>query len=207
MNLRFSKKYTEPLLSIPVGYKGRWVMQRHKATKDHIDFRLEVPKSKDLKEYQERREWEVTPEPRGKDGETILRSLVITSPDKFLKKDKSLVVTTEDHPIDYISFEGEIPEGTYGAGTVEIFDNGEYELVGSQDNKYKLKLTGKKINEEINLVRLDDNNWLIVRGKQGIEKESRLVFASQDFEEYILEHKIGEDLYEDLFNHFESEYL
>src|SRR3990172_6045233 len=96
----------------------RFVIHKHKATHLHFDFRLEMDGV--LKS------WAV---PKGVPEETGI---------------KRLAIAVEDHQLDYIDFEGIIPEGQYGAGTVEIWDNGEYELESREKNKLVFILHGKK---------------------------------------------------------------
>jgi bifunctional non-homologous end joining protein LigD len=95
--------------------------------------------------------------------------------------DKRLAVMVEDHPVSYIGFEGEIPEGNYGAGTVEVWDAGVYfpvdenlEKISSQQalkdlDKGELKffLKGNKLEGGFVLVRFkkDDKNWLLIKHK------------------------------------------
>ena len=86
----------------------------------------------------------------------------------------------EDHPYDYKDFEGEIPEGNYGAGIVEIWDNGTYSDIenspreeaeknlraGLKSGDFKFRLFGKKLKGEFVLVKLkgkDDNSWLLIK--------------------------------------------
>src|SRR5207244_9833548 len=81
-----------------------------------------------------------------------------------------LAVHVEDHPLEYATFAGEIPKGQYGAGTVEIWDKGTYELVEEKkDGGLTVRLNGKKLNGTYALVPAklsgDPKNWLIVRKK------------------------------------------
>ena len=79
-----------------------------------------------------------------------------------VKKVRRLAVQVEDHDLDYISFEGEIAEGSYGAGTVRIYDSGEYYLLEKKEDRIKIVLLGKKLEGVYELIRLKDpKNWLI----------------------------------------------
>ncbi len=129
--------------------KRQFVIQKHQATTLHYDFRLSdegVLKS-----------WAVTKEPPTKAGV------------------KRLAVRTEDHPYAYINFEGTIPEGHYGAGTVEIWDKGEYQPLledGSvsealKNGALKFLLNGKRLKGRYVLYRFDDkgDKWFFFRTK------------------------------------------
>ena len=115
-----------------------FVVQKHKATHLHHDVRLEM------------------------DG--VLKSWAVP---KEPPKDvglKRLAIQVEDHDLDYADFKGTIPKGQYGAGTVEIWDNGSYELVEKSDDKLVFVLKGKKLKGAYCLVRLKDKkNWLLFR--------------------------------------------
>ena len=118
---------------------ARFVVQKHKATHLHYDFRLELDGT--LKS------WAV---PKGPPTEPNIRRLA---------------VAVEDHPVDYISFEGTIPEGEYGAGTVEIWDKGTFELKERTDKTISMVLQGKKLQGDYRLVNFKENNWLIFKVK------------------------------------------
>jgi bifunctional non-homologous end joining protein LigD len=119
---------------------GRFVVQKHRARTLHYDFRLErdgVFKS-----------WAV---PKGVPEEVGTRHLAIQ---------------VADHPLEYGSFEGTIPEGEYGAGTVEIWDEGNYDLVEWSDEAIGFVLHGTRLNGKYALVRFSrkgPRDWLILR--------------------------------------------
>lgn len=129
----------------------RFVIQRHEARRLHFDFRLEVDGVLVS--------WAV---PRG------------PSPDP---SEKRLAARTEDHPLDYVDFEGRIPAGEYGAGTVIVWDTGHYEnLTTSPDDPMtvaeaiehghvKVRLHGERLTGAYALTRIgaDERAWLLVK--------------------------------------------
>ncbi|MGN6530427.1 MAG: DNA polymerase ligase N-terminal domain-containing protein [Ginsengibacter sp.] len=131
-----------------------FVVQRHKASRLHYDFRLEL------------------------DG--VLKSWAVPKGPSMNPKDKRLAMMVEDHPYDYKDFAGTIPEGNYGAGIVEIWDSGTYAdlansprevaeknlRAGLKSGDFKFHLFGKKLKGEFVLVRLkgkEDNSWLLIK--------------------------------------------
>lgn len=79
---------------------------------------------------------------------------------------RRLAVEVEDHPLDYIDFQGEIPEGMYGAGKVEIWDKGTYTLKSRDEDKIEFELHGEKLRGDYALIRFKgDKNWLFLRKK------------------------------------------
>ncbi len=124
------------------GSKKRFVVQKHAASRLHYDFRLEM--------HGVLKSWAV---PKG----------VPLEPDQ-----RRLARATEDHPIEYLDFEGTIPKGQYGGGTVMVWDIGTYELI--EGNYYKgnlrLHLSGKKLKGEWDLARdriRGNENWLLMK--------------------------------------------
>jgi DNA ligase D-like protein (predicted 3'-phosphoesterase) len=118
----------------------RFVVQEHHATHLHYDFRLELDKV--LKS------WAVPKEPPKKEGI------------------KRLAVQVDDHDLNYISFEGTIPEGQYGAGTVKIWDKGTFNLIEITEDKIEFELKGKKLEGIYELVRFKkagEKNWLLFK--------------------------------------------
>jgi len=83
--------------------------------------------------------------------------------------EKRLAVQVEDHPLDYIDFEGTIPEGEYGAGRVAIWDHGTYTLLEKKEDEIKFSLEGKKLRGSFVLVKLKrskkGNEWLLIKHK------------------------------------------
>lgn len=79
---------------------------------------------------------------------------------------RRLAVHVEDHPMEYATFEGRIPEGEYGAGEVRVFDTGTYEALEWTDRKITIRLHGERIGGDYHLVNTDGKNWLIFRSKR-----------------------------------------
>ena len=135
---------------LPKKVKGasRFVIQKHAARRLHYDFRLEM--------------------------EGVLKSWALPKGLPWKRGEKHLAVEVEDHPIEYEAFEGIIPEGQYGGGTVMVWDRGTYYVFGEQplkslrEGKLHLVLDGKKAKGEWTLVRIrgregEKNQWLILK--------------------------------------------
>jgi len=145
------KKTAEPAgKPLPKKVKGasRFVIQKHAARRLHYDFRLEM--------------------------EGVLKSWALPKDLPWKRGEKHLAVEVEDHPIEYEDFEGVIPEGQYGGGTVMVWDRGTYYVFGEQplkslrEGKLHLVLDGKKAKGEWTLVRIrgrdgEKNQWLILK--------------------------------------------
>lgn len=133
----------------------RFLVQKHDATRLHWDFRLEM------------------------DG--VLKSWAVTRGPSLDPDDKRLAVRTEDHPLDYATFEGTIPKGEYGGGTVMLWDEGTWEAVGGKDPTKTIEeghvhviLHGHRMNGE----------WLLVRMKpRGNEKRENWLLRKVEDEE------------------------
>ncbi len=141
-----------------------------------------------LKEYQAKRHFDTTPEPSGKVTETGKSRFVVHKHqasqlhfDFRLEKDgvlkswavpkgipeepgvRHLAVQVEDHPLDYIDFKGIIPAGQYGAGTVEIWDNGSYSEKKWTDKEIAFDIKGKKLTGEYVMVHTQVKNWIMFK--------------------------------------------
>ncbi len=144
-----------------------------------------------LKQYQTKRKFSITPEPKGEvNKKSLLRYVVQEHQARNLHYDfrleiegvlkswavpkgiptqagiKRLAVQVEDHPVDYINFTGVIPKGEYGAGVVKIWDKGKYKIIEGDFAKgnIKFKLNGKKMGGNYVLVKLKDKkNWLLFK--------------------------------------------
>jgi bifunctional non-homologous end joining protein LigD len=139
---RDPKKTPEPFGGKKRGKDPTFVVQRHDARRLHYDFRLE------------------------RNG--ALASWAVPKGVPLEPGQQHLAVHVEDHPLEYATFEGEIPKGEYGAGTVEIWDRGTYELVEEKRNGgLTVRLHGKRLDGTYALVPAklsgDPKNWLIIR--------------------------------------------
>jgi len=146
---------TEPSAGKAVQGKHVFVVQRHHASRLHYDFRLEV------------------------DG--VLKSWAIPKGPSMNPADKRLAMEVEDHPYDYKDFEGTIPAGNYGAGTVYIWDKGTFELMNTDGSNFdkealkelkagdlKIVMKGKKLKGEFAMVKMkgrEENAWLLIKHK------------------------------------------
>jgi hypothetical protein len=153
------------------GYTGKFVIQRHLASHEHFDLRLEFPVSnvsKALADYSGKRPKkgvEPTPETPDRPG-TVLRSWAIPK-HKFPGHKPILATETENHHIAYQNFKGTIPEGQYGAGTVTIVDKGTYTLESVDfDKKYVFTLKGKKHPGTYALIKTDGKSFLWLKTKK-----------------------------------------
>jgi bifunctional non-homologous end joining protein LigD len=132
--------------------KGRsFVIQKHAATRMHYDFRLEM--------------------------EGVLKSWAVPKGPSFDPKDKRLAMMTEDHPVEYGGFEGIIPKGQYGGGTVLLWDRGTWEPIedphaGLRKGNLKFRLNGEKLQGGFALVKIkgrdardSEKTWLLIKEK------------------------------------------
>lgn len=168
----------------PTGGKGqlsglRFVIQKHAASRLHYDLRLEM--------------------------EGVLKSWAVPKGPSMNPVDKRLAVAVEDHPYDYRNFEGVIPAGNYGAGTVIVWDEGTYEslepgtkkkqekllLKQLKEGSLKFRLNGTKLKGEFALVKLkgkDDNAWLLIKHRDkyatltDITKKDKSVISGKSIE-------------------------
>jgi bifunctional non-homologous end joining protein LigD len=139
----------------------RFLVQKHDATRLHYDFRIEL------------------------DG--VLKSWAVTKGPSDNPEDKRLAVRVEDHPLDYGSFEGTIPEGEYGGGTVMLWDEGTWEPIGDphaalEAGDLKMRIKGKRMKGEWVLVHMkgrdskrksgpDRENWLLIKHKDDYARD------------------------------------
>lgn len=160
---KYNKKRNFSKTSEPKGIrkkeeKNRFVIQHHFSRKEHFDFRLEFGGA--LVSFAV---------PKGLSNEV---------------NEKRLAVHVEDHPIDYINFEGKIPTGNYGAGTVKVYDKGTYEPVfdikkGFKKGHIKFYLKGSKYRGLWSLIKTDEPNWLIMKhDEESKAKKVRNPFSS-----------------------------
>lgn len=140
------KRTPEPEGKTASGGSHRFVVQEHHASTLHFDFRLEMG--------------------------GVLKSWAVPKGPSMDPRQKRLAVEVEDHPIDYIDFEGEIKEGNYGAGQVAVWDCGEYELLDDtdpltqyEDGKLSFILHGGKLRGQFNLIKMQNhkNQWLLIK--------------------------------------------
>jgi len=122
-----------------------FVIQKHKAAHLHYDFRLE--------------------------SKGVLKSWAVPKEPPVEENVKRLAIQVEDHKLGYEKFEGEIPKGEYGAGTVEIWDRGSFMPLKFNSKEIIIELKGNKLNGIYCLIKLKpnilkDKNWLFFRKKQ-----------------------------------------
>jgi bifunctional non-homologous end joining protein LigD len=117
--------------------RARFVVQEHHARALHWDLRLEH------------------------DG--VLLSWAVPKGIPTTPQRNHLAVHTEDHPLEYLDFEGEIPEGNYGAGTMGVWDRGEYEIHELRDDKLVITFYGRRVQGRYSMFQTHDRNWMIHR--------------------------------------------
>ncbi len=132
-----------------------FVVQKHEATRLHYDFRLEH--------------------------NGVLLSWAVPKGPSLNTDDKRLAMMVEDHPIDYMKFEGTIPAGNYGAGTVMVWDLGNYAPIipmkeGLKKGELKFVLNGKKLQGQFALVKTKgfggkENSWLLIKDRDQYAKK------------------------------------
>lgn len=145
-----SKKAVKKTMKKSVKRNPIFVVQHHKASHDHHDFRLEH--------------------------NGVLLSWAVPKHVSTKVGDRRLAVQVEDHPLDYATFEGTIPEGNYGAGTVKTWDSGHFEPEGDvdeglQEGKISFTLFGERLTGDWTLVRMRPREgeksrkpqWLLMR--------------------------------------------
>ena len=154
---KYNKKRNFTKTKEPIGKKAsskkhlRFCIQHHQASHDHYDLRLEC------------------------DG--VLLSWAVPKGPSFNPKDKRLAVNVENHPLSYRRFEGTIPKGEYGGGTVMLWDEGYYEPLEEIEKSYKngsIKFTlhGKRLQGNWTLIHFKEDNWLFIKEKDKYAKSS-----------------------------------
>jgi DNA ligase D-like protein (predicted ligase)/DNA ligase D-like protein (predicted 3'-phosphoesterase) len=132
----------EPKGGYEIGAGNNYIIQEHQATRLHYDLRLE------------------------RDG--VLVSWAVPKGIPTESGDRRLAIQTEDHPLEYGGFEGTIPKGLYGAGTVEIWDKGFYIPVKWLKDKVEVVIAGERIHGKYELIRFEKagkNEWLLFKKK------------------------------------------
>ncbi|MCU1292303.1 MAG: ligase, partial [Bryobacterales bacterium] len=160
-------KTPEPGPKEPEDKQGTWggffCVQRHDASRLHYDFRLEV--------------------------QGVLVSWAVPKGPSLDPKRKALAMKVEDHPLDYGTFEGNIPEGEYGGGSVMLWDKGTYEVLGDapateqlERGDFKFQLHGTKLNGSFAIVHMKHagkgNEWLLIK------KQDEFATPDYDIDEY-----------------------
>lgn len=146
-----------------------FVVQRHHASHLHYDFRLEL--------------------------NGTLKSWAVPKGPSMNPKDKRLAMMVEDHPVEYASFEGDIPEGNYGAGHVDIWDHGTYEPIGEDGElitttafldhlragSIKFRLKGRYLKGDFALVHMkkDEKTWLLIKHRDAYATDED--YNSEDY--------------------------
>lgn len=143
--------------------KLTFCIQHHLARKDHYDLRLEHNKT--------------------------MPSWAIPKGPSYNPNDKRLAIKVEDHPLSYKTFEGTIPKGEYGGGTVMLFDIGTYEIIKYEKNLIKVIFHGQRLKGMWTLTHFKDNNWLLIKDKDyfknyiDIQKYKRSIKTNRTMQE------------------------
>jgi bifunctional non-homologous end joining protein LigD len=175
-------KTTEPSGDAEPASSGHaYLIQKHAATRLHYDFRLEL------------------------DG--TLKSWAVTKGPSLNPADKRLAVHVEDHPLAYGDFEGTIPKGEYGGGTVMLWDQGSWSPIGDAEKGYKkgkldFELQGKRLKGRWHLVRMHGNrrgdekreNWLLIKGRDQYANEKDGDAALEKYQTSVVSDRSMESL-------------
>ncbi|CAN7666038.1 DNA ligase D [Rhizobium sp. LjRoot254] len=156
-----------------------FVIQKHAATRLHYDFRLEM------------------------DG--VLKSWAVTRGPSLVAGEKRLAVHVEDHPLEYGGFEGNIPKGEYGGGSVIVWDRGTWKPVGDPERGYKkghleFELEGEKLDGRWHLIRMHGKprekreNWLLIKGEDDAARPEDAPDILDEMPESVLTGREIEDL-------------
>lgn len=142
------RRTPEPRGRVAKVNRHRFVVQEHHASKLHFDFRLEMG--------------------------GVLVSWSVPKGPSLDPKEKRFAVRTEDHPVEYLKFQGHIPEGNYGAGEHMIWDEGRYETLGETEaleqlekGRLNFRLNGRKLGGAFTLIRMGgrENQWLLIKSR------------------------------------------
>lgn len=146
MRKRDFTKTAEPRGKAGRRSQGRYLIQKHRASHLHYDFRLEA--------------------------QGVLKSWSVPKGPSLDPAVKRLAMAVEDHPVEYGSFEGTIPEGEYGGGTVMLWDIGTFELEGhttwaaaERAGRIRFVLHGRKLKGIWNLTRMRGRQWLLIKSR------------------------------------------
>lgn len=164
------KKTPEPKGKVARTNKHRFVCQEHHSSNLHFDLRLEIA--------------------------GVLKSWSLRKGPSMDPRARRLAVPTEDHPVEYLEFQGDIPKGNYGAGQHRIWDSGTYKLLDGdspeaqfEKGKFKLELAGRKLKGTFNLFRLGGRaQWLFVKGKDKYAEQDwklKLLIPDKDGRKFI----------------------